>query len=102
VNSIPQQAETSGSYGTPLPLQPNKKKIMHITRNRKNKTLAIPADAAAIPPNPNTAAISAIIRKVTAQPNISFTSLLQTESNQTNTMAVFSIRIADRNIGKMV
>jgi hypothetical protein len=43
---------------------------MHITRNRKNKTFAIPADAAAMPPNPNTAATSAIIKKVTAQPNI--------------------------------
>jgi len=43
---------------------------MHITRNRKNKTFAIPADAAAMPPNPNTAVISAIIKKVTAQPNI--------------------------------
>jgi hypothetical protein len=34
-------------------LQPKMKKITHITRNRKNKTFAIPADAAAIPPNPN-------------------------------------------------
>src|SRR5205814_10535277 len=59
-----------GNQGTPLPLQPKIKKITHITRNRKNKTLAIPADAAAIPPNPNTAATSAIIRKVTAQPNM--------------------------------
>jgi hypothetical protein len=57
-------------YGTLLPLQPKTKKITHITRNRKNKNLAIPADAAAIPPNPRTAAISAMIRKVTAQPNI--------------------------------
>jgi hypothetical protein len=47
---------------------------MHITRNRKNKTFAIPADAAAMPPNPNTAAINAMIKKVTAQPNIVFTS----------------------------
>jgi hypothetical protein len=46
------------------------KKITHITRNRKNKTFAIPAEAAAMPPNPNTAATSAIIKKVTAQPNI--------------------------------
>jgi hypothetical protein len=53
-------------YGT-LPLQPKKKKITHITKNRKNNNFAIPADAAAIPPNPNTAAISAIIRKITAQ-----------------------------------
>ena len=59
------------TQGAPLPLHPKTKKITHITRNRKNKTLAIPAEAAAIPPNPNTAATSAIIRKVTAQPNIS-------------------------------
>jgi hypothetical protein len=38
----------------------------------KNKTFAIPAEAAAIPPKPNTAAIRAIIRNVTAQPNIFF------------------------------
>jgi hypothetical protein len=31
----------------------------------------MPADAAAIPPNPRTAATSAMIRKTTAQPNIS-------------------------------
>jgi hypothetical protein len=61
-------------YGTPLPLHPKMKKITHITRNMKNKTFAIPAEAAAIPPNPNTAAISAIIRKVTAQPNMFLTS----------------------------
>jgi hypothetical protein len=61
-------------YGTPLPLHPKMKKITHITRNMKNKTFAIPADAAAIPPNPNTAATSAIIRKVTAQPNMFLTS----------------------------
>jgi hypothetical protein len=58
------------NHGTPLPLQPKIKKITHITRNRKNNTFAIPADAAAMPPNPNTAATSAIIKKVTAQPNI--------------------------------
>jgi hypothetical protein len=47
---------------------------MHITRNTTNRIFAIPADAAAIPPNPRTAAISAIIRKVTAHPNIYITS----------------------------
>jgi len=41
-----------------------------MTKNTKNKSFAIPAEAAATPPNPNSAAISAIIRKVTAQPNI--------------------------------
>jgi hypothetical protein len=46
------------------------KKITHITRNMKNKIFAIPAEAAAMPPNPNTAATSAIIKNVTAQPNI--------------------------------
>ncbi len=70
IANLPQLTEGAGTYGTLLPLQPKKKKITHITRNRKNKNLAIPADAAAIPPNPSSAAISAIIRKVTAQPNI--------------------------------
>jgi hypothetical protein len=54
----------------PLPFQPKIKKITHMTKNRKNSNLAIPADAAAIPPNPSTAAISAIIKNVTAQPNM--------------------------------
>src|SRR6267143_4604934 len=67
---IPYLLEATDPHGTLLPLQPKTKKITHITRNRKNKNLAIPADAAAIPPNPSTAAISAIIRNVTAQPNI--------------------------------
>src|SRR6266404_120022 len=66
----PPLPEAAGNYGTRLPLQPKTKKITHITRNRKNKNLAIPADAAAIPPNPRTAAISAMIRKATAQLNI--------------------------------
>ena len=43
-------------------------------RNRtikiKNRILAIEAAPAAIPPNPNTAAIMATIRKVTVQRNI--------------------------------
>src|SRR5437667_7730504 len=68
-NSHPTLPQAASDYGTPLPLRPNKKKTTHITRNRKNKNFAIPADAAAIPPNPSTAAISAIIRKVTAQLN---------------------------------
>ncbi len=70
VNLIPQHPKIAGDYETHLPLQPRKKKITHITKNRKNKNFAIPADAAAIPPNPSTAAMSAIIRNVTAQPNI--------------------------------
>ena len=70
IATVPRLSEAAGTYGILLPLQPKKKKITHITRNRKNKSLAIPADAAAIPPNPSSAAISAIIRKVTAQPNM--------------------------------
>ena len=70
IATVQRLSEAAGTYGTLLPLQPKKKKITHITRNRKNKNLAIPADAAAIPPNPSSAAISAITRKVTAQPNI--------------------------------
>jgi hypothetical protein len=53
---------------------------MHITRNKKNNNFAIPAAATAMPPNPNTAAISAIIRKVMAQPSMVFTSF-KDESN---------------------
>ena len=41
------------------------------TINKKNKILAMPAALAAIPPNPKTAAIMAMIRKVTVQRNIS-------------------------------
>jgi hypothetical protein len=48
------------NYGTRLPRHPKIKKITHITRNKKNKTFAISVDAAAMPPNPKTAAISAI------------------------------------------
>jgi hypothetical protein len=40
-----------------------------------NKIFAIPAAVPAMPPKPKTAAIKAIIRKVTAHPNIGFTSL---------------------------
>src|SRR5260370_11817024 len=70
IATVQRLSEAAGTYGTLLPLHPKQKKITHITRNRKNKNFAIPADAAAIPPNPSSAAISAIIRKVTAQPNI--------------------------------
>jgi len=40
------------------------------TRKIKNKILAIDAAPAAIPPNPNTAATIATIRKITVQRNI--------------------------------
>jgi hypothetical protein len=65
---------------------------MNITRNRKNSNLAMPADAAATPPNPNIAAIMAIIKNVTAQPNM-FHLLLKKESNQLITMRVRSLEI---------
>ena len=38
----------------------------------KNRTFAMPADAAAIPPNPKTAAISATTRNVSAQLSMVF------------------------------
>ena len=53
---------------------PITKKIRQTTRNRKNKNLAIPAAAAAIPVNPKSAATSAIIRKIKAQRSVFFTS----------------------------
>jgi hypothetical protein len=40
------------------------------TRNRKNKIFAMLAAPAAIPPNPNKAAINAKTKKVSAQDNI--------------------------------
>ena len=46
----------------------NKKSTMKI----KNKIFAIEAAPAAIPPNPNTAAMIATTRKVTVQRNITF------------------------------
>jgi hypothetical protein len=56
------------AYGTLLPADmPITKKIRQTTRNRKNKNLAIPAAAAAIPVNPKSAATSAITRKIRAQ-----------------------------------
>ena len=59
------------SYGTLLPPDmPRTKKIRQITTNRKNKNLAIPAAAAAMPVNPKSAATSAIIRKIKAQRSI--------------------------------
>jgi hypothetical protein len=69
------------AYRALRPLEPRTKKIMHITRKRKKRNLAIPAAAAAIPPNPRTAAINAIIRKVMAQPNIVSTSSFSKESD---------------------
>ena len=58
------------AHGTRLPRHPKIKEIMNSTRNITNRSFAMPADAAAIPPNPKTAATSAMIRKTTAQPNI--------------------------------
>jgi hypothetical protein len=66
------------------------KKITHITRNTKNKSFAIPAEAAAIPPNPRTAAINAIIKKVTAQPNMVSPPL---EKNRVNQELCASVKI---------
>jgi hypothetical protein len=59
------------AQGTRLPRHPKIKEIMNSTRNITNRSFAMPADAAAIPPNPKIAATSAMIRNITAQPNIS-------------------------------
>ena len=64
VNSVAAQ-------GIRLPRHPKSKETMNSTRNIKNRSFAMPADAAAIPPNPKTAATSAMIKNTTAQPNIS-------------------------------
>jgi hypothetical protein len=66
----------------------------------KNKTFAIPAEAAAIPPKPSTAAIRAIIRNVTAQPNIFFSPpFFKNKSRQLLTLRVFWI-FSDPSIRK--
>ena len=46
------------------------------TINTKNRIFAIPVAAPAIPVNPNSAAIIAIIKNVIAQPNIMFSSII--------------------------
>src|SRR2546423_8411696 len=58
------------AHGTRLPRHPKIKEITNSTRNITNRSFAMPADAAAIPPNPKTAATSAMIRNTTAHPNI--------------------------------
>ena len=69
--SLPSYVNFIIAQGTRLPRQPKIKEITNSTRNIKNRSFAMPADAAAIPPNPKTAATSAMIRKTTAHPNIS-------------------------------
>ena len=59
------------AQGTRLPRHPKIKEITNSTRNIKDRSFAMPADVAAIPPNPKTAATSAMIKNTTAHPNIS-------------------------------
>jgi len=66
------------AHGTSRPRHPKIKEITNSTRNITNRSFAMPADAAAIPPNPKSAATSAMIRNTTAHPNICSSS--QTES----------------------
>ena len=66
------------AHGTSRPRHPKTKEITNSTRNITNRSFAMPADAAAIPPNPKSAATSAMIRNTTAHPNICSSS--QTES----------------------
>lgn len=57
----------SGGYTDFLPAI---KEIRNSTIKIKNNTLAIPAALAAIPPNPNIAAIIAITKNITVQRSI--------------------------------
>ena len=67
--------DKSERYSTFFPTDmPTIKKIRHITRKRKNRNLAMPAAAEAIPVKPNNAAISAMTRKIAAHFNIWITS----------------------------
>lgn len=62
--------QSFADYGTRLKPRNTKLTTKRI-RKTKNNSFAIPADAAASPPNPNTAAINAKIRKASDHPNIS-------------------------------
>jgi hypothetical protein len=52
------------------PMTPMTNVTMKTTRKMKNKTWAIPADADAIPPNPNNPAITATMKNTIAQYNM--------------------------------
>ena len=67
VFSLPQYLKGKFNYTLLFPLI---KETINSTINMKNKTLAMLAAPAAIPPNPKTPAISANIIKVTVQRNI--------------------------------
>lgn len=51
-------------------MSPPKSEAMKRMRKTKNRILAIPAEAAAIPAKPNTAATIATIRKISVQRNM--------------------------------
>jgi hypothetical protein len=51
---------------------PDIREITNNIKNRKNRTFAIPAAPAAIPPNPKIAATIATTRKIIVQRSISF------------------------------
>lgn len=60
----------SNAYFRNIPVS---KEIANNTRKIKNKILAMPAALEAIPPKPNTAAIIATIKNMSAQRNITKT-----------------------------
>jgi hypothetical protein len=53
-----------------LRIRPLRSEATKRIKKIKNKILAIPAEAAAIPPKPNTAATNATTRKISVQRNI--------------------------------
>jgi hypothetical protein len=55
--------------------RPNRRETTNRTRNTKKRILAIPAAVPAMPPNPSTAAMSAITRNVIAQLSIDILSV---------------------------
>jgi hypothetical protein len=67
---------------------PKTKETIAKTKNTKNKILAMSMAEPAIPPNPSTAAIIAMIKNVTAQFNIvtSFLKLERLSNPATNTI----------------
>jgi len=80
--------DNNWSYITPR--LPNSRETTNKTRNIKNRILAIPAANPAMPPNPNTAATSATIRKKIDQDSIITSPLV------TNALGPFSGRQSPR------
>lgn len=80
---VRKRAESIVGCQTTGPRRPNTRLITKAIKNTTNNIHAICDERPAIPVNPSTAAINAIIRNVTAQLNIAPTSLIDVSKNTT-------------------